>query len=233
MGLQVVAQVLIFLLPGLLMGWLAGAFRPMRRGVWKAVLLGMVAFLLWVPCLDTITQWNQSWPLPVSEAQKAAEAMLEGWLMRPSGRALAENLLVVALVPAVCEECFFRFGLQSLLRRWWKCDLPAVAVAALLFSLAHGDPSGLVPRFIMGLLLGLLYVRTGSVWVNMGAHFANNALVVVVYWLCANGLMATNVAVEGIALPWPVALLTTLAGVALTALVCRHPKFANSTPTTA
>lgn len=232
MLMQAVSQVLMFLLPAAVVMWGSLRMRPARSTGW-AILLGTAAFLLLVPCLDVITQWNKAWPLPHSAASLSAEEMLEGWLLRPSGRALAENLTVVALVPALCEELFFRCGLQQILRRWWRSDTLAIVVTALIFSLAHGDLFGLVPRFIMGLVLGLLFLRTGSALVNICAHCANNALVVVCYWLHARGTLTTNIADQGITLPWSTTLLLTLAGLTLLALVCRHPKFSNSAPTTA
>lgn len=82
-------------------------------------------------------------------------------------------LVTSALLPAVCEELFFRGYLLSAWedRRGWGC----VPVTAVLFTLLHGSLQGLPARLLMGLLLGFVCVRSGSVFVPVLAHFGYNA----------------------------------------------------------
>ena len=49
-------------------------------------------------------------------------------------------------------------------------------MSALLFSVAHMQPGALLPIFILGLLLGGLYVRTRSIWPCILTHFAYNSI---------------------------------------------------------
>jgi membrane protease YdiL (CAAX protease family) len=71
--------------------------------------------------------------------------------------------LGAVLIAPVAEECFFRGILQTavvtLARRRWV----AIAVGGLLFGLAHGGQFQVIPAlFLLGILLGYLYERTGS-----------------------------------------------------------------------
>jgi len=89
--------------------------------------------------------------------------------------------VVGALVPALCEEVFFRgICLGVLLER-----LPAwaaVGLSALLFAAVH-LPETMPPIFLLGVLLGLCRLLTGSLWPCVAAHLLNNLLAV--WWLTA------------------------------------------------
>jgi len=90
---------------------------------------------------------------------------------------LGLSLIVLALLPAIGEELLFRGVLARSLARW-----PVVAVvgSAVLFSAYHLVPAQMLGTFPLGLALGLLAVRSGSIVPGMIAHFLNNATVLVV-----------------------------------------------------
>src|SRR5574337_1093837 len=81
----------------------------------------------------------------------------------------------LAIVPALCEELFFRgytlSGLRSTLGK-----AAAVGITALAFGMTHYSAQRLVPTTVLGLLLGLLVVQYGSIWPAMIAHFLHNAI---------------------------------------------------------
>lgn len=85
------------------------------------------------------------------------------------------TLQALAVVTPVSEEVLFRgFVLRGLLPSIGAG--PAVVASALLFSVLHLEPRVMIPIFITGLALGLLYVRTGSVWPCIAAHAGQNTL---------------------------------------------------------
>lgn len=92
-------------------------------------------------------------------------------------------LPVLALVAGVAEELFFR----GLLFRRLESVAPArsvVVLTALAFGLAHLDPVHSSAAFLMGLYLGWLRLRTGSVWPGIVAHVFSNGTVVLSHgWL--------------------------------------------------
>jgi len=83
-------------------------------------------------------------------------------------------LIVVVLWPMV-EEILFRGLLFGALRKWLT---PAwtIVITAVLFATIHGDPYFLVPLVAVGILLGWVRHRTGSVWFSVVIHILNNAL---------------------------------------------------------
>jgi membrane protease YdiL (CAAX protease family) len=71
------------------------------------------------------------------------------------------------------EELFFRGLIFNALAR--RSGILAAALASgLLFGLAHGDAILLPVLALQGVLSGLAYHRTGSLWVPIGAHAFNN-----------------------------------------------------------
>lgn len=97
-----------------------------------------------------------------------------GAFSRYGGEPTWALVLVLAVVPAVVEELFFRGGVLSGLENWGQGA--AILIAALCFSLAHGSLSNLLGPLVAGLVYGYMTVITGSVWPAVFAHLFNNCL---------------------------------------------------------
>ncbi|HET9450129.1 MAG TPA: CPBP family glutamic-type intramembrane protease, partial [Aggregicoccus sp.] len=65
----------------------------------------------------------------------------------------------------------------------------AVVVSAVVFSAFHLDPVGFFARVQLGLLFGLLLLRTGSLWPGIAAHSANNVVSTILFF-AAGGVEA-------------------------------------------
>lgn len=96
-------------------------------------------------------------------------------------------LLVLALLPACCEELTFRgFIFGGLLRN--NGVMRAIICSAILFGLAHSFLQQSIAAGIMGLLLGVIAWRTGSVVCTMLIHVVNNSLSISLGWMSARDL---------------------------------------------
>jgi membrane protease YdiL (CAAX protease family) len=94
----------------------------------------------------------------------------------PAGWAGA--LFCLALVPAACEEFFFRgFLLRALLRRIAFSE--AAVVSAALFALVHFDVLEAPGLLLFGLVLAIVARWTGSVWWALIVHALNNSCALV------------------------------------------------------
>jgi sodium transport system permease protein len=109
-------------------------------------------------------------PVPKVFAEKLGEALLL------DGQPLLVLVLVVAVLPAICEETLFRGLLFSGLSRAG----PAIAVisTSLLFGLAHGSIYRLLPTASLGVLLAYARLSTGSLLPGVIVHAINNALAI-------------------------------------------------------
>jgi membrane protease YdiL (CAAX protease family) len=92
-----------------------------------------------------------------------------------SWRTVVPFVLFIALVPAFLEELLFRGYIQRrLLQRWspWV----AIFVTSVLFTLMHITPQAMAAVFPLGIWLGVLAWRTGSVWPGIVCHaFVNGS----------------------------------------------------------
>lgn len=93
-------------------------------------------------------------------------------------------IVIMAFFPALFEEIFFRGALQNLLERWWKMPLLAVIFTSIVFSMIHMSIYLFLSRALLGFVLGLMYQRSKNLWVNIVAHFLNNAVAVIqMFWI--------------------------------------------------
>jgi len=91
-------------------------------------------------------------------------------------RALVVMAGILAVLAApVAEETFFRgFLFSGLVKRLGVFG--AALASGFLFSLAHAQPTTLIPFTFVGMVLAWSYVYTGSIWTNIGAHLVFNLI---------------------------------------------------------
>src|SRR6056297_2546063 len=84
-------------------------------------------------------------------------------------------IAVVGIFPGVSEELFFRgFVQRRLLHRY--SPVTAIGITTILFALLHVTPHGIALASVMGVWLGVVAWRTGSIWPSVVCHaFVNSA----------------------------------------------------------
>jgi sodium transport system permease protein len=141
------------------------------RGSIAAVLIGLGAWLgVGLPIV-----WLQSKLLPGQDA--ASEALRA--MLGLEGAPILLLLLCLAIVPAFAEELAFRGVMLGLLRARLSIG-SAILIQAIAFGLLHGSVFRLLPTATLGLFLGILAVRTRSLWPGIVAHALSNGIVVIV-----------------------------------------------------
>ncbi|HEX4876311.1 MAG TPA: type II CAAX endopeptidase family protein [Chitinophagaceae bacterium] len=124
--------------------------------------------------------------IPITESLKKTFDKMEGDYNKQAEAILSLNntadyfiaLLVMAFLPALCEETLFRGGLQNFLTRATRSIWLSVIVVSILFSIAHFSYYGFLSRVFLGVVLGLIYYFSGKLWLSILAHFVNNALAI-------------------------------------------------------
>lgn len=126
------------------------------------------------PLVNELRPWVE-WLFPMSgEMKQALEKLVANVPDLPTA------LLLFAVVPAVCEELAFRGFILSGLERGHG-PRAAVLISALLFGFMHVLVSMFQQLFnatLLGLVLGLLAVRSRSILPGIVFHAINNALAV-------------------------------------------------------
>lgn len=146
------------------------------------IVIFIVAAALFVG--GSLSYLNQEIPIPAdwkikfdrfeNEYKEQANAILR---MKNAGDYILV-VIVMAFVPAFCEETLFRGGLQNLLTRSTRSPLLAIIIVSLIFSAAHISYYGFLFRFFLGIVLGLTYYYSGRLWLSILAHFLVNGVVI-------------------------------------------------------
>jgi membrane protease YdiL (CAAX protease family) len=170
----------------LLMGmWLFG-LRPHRAGLRD---LGLRPFSPRLGCLLAAGVLPAS--LTFNVFYQSLAYMLSGRMMQPPAilpifgggiGGLVAALIAASVIAPVAEEVFFRGFLLGGLQRRLGAPL-ALTLSAVVFGLVHLNLPALIPVTFLGLLLGGLYLATGSLWPGIIAHGANNALGLILAYL--------------------------------------------------
>jgi len=194
-GAQLLQSVGLFVLPPLVLAFLwsqrpAEWLQTDRMPSVSTALLVVVLMWAAIPSINLLGSYNHDLQLP--EALSGLESRLKA--MEVDAKVLTERLLaidsvsdllislfIIAFVPAVGEELFFRGTIQRLIQSKWGPHL-GVWLTALIFSAIHFQFYGFLPRMMLGALMGYLLVWSGSLWYPMVAHFVNNATVVLFYF---------------------------------------------------
>ena len=185
-------------------GWFEASRSYLRSRPWDVIGWSVVAALgALVPSLllqGLIPEWSGWAKEIVDETNK----QMEGLMSVPGG------YMVIALLPPVVEEMVFRgCVLRSLLEwkprhRWWM-----IALSALIFAIVHLNPAQMPHAFLIGLLLGWLYMRTGSIVPGVAYHWANNTAAYVLFHVYHNPQSLQDIVGQGMR-PAVMALLFSL-----------------------
>ncbi len=138
--------------------------------------------------LSFLSELNQSIPLPESwqlwaeKMSGAQEKMISSMMFMPSILHLIANIFVVGFIAAFGEELMFRGLLQPFFSNWTRNIHWGIFISAALFSAAHFDLNGFIPRLAIGMAFGYIFYYTGNLWVTILAHFLNNSIEVVVFY---------------------------------------------------
>ena len=91
------------------------------------------------------------------------------------------SLMAVAavLVAPICEEIVFRGYLFPFAKKYTGTWVAAIC-SGLVFAAAHGSLAALLPLFVFGVVLAMLYEKTGSIWAPMAVHFCFNGATVAI-----------------------------------------------------
>lgn len=86
------------------------------------------------------------------------------------------------LFPGIAEELLFRGYIQGRFLKRWPAPV-AIGVTSVLFGIYHGNVEQFFTTTFMGVWLGVLAWRTGSVLPGIVAHFAINVFASLYHWL--------------------------------------------------
>ena len=186
-----ISTISTFLLPAILLQKLETnteyfPFNAKTNAIWYIV--AIIFMVVFSPLMEYIGEWNRNMQLPTflesiqawMQAKEDEMALLtENVIMVDSIGKLLLNILVMAVLPAVAEEYYFRGSLMNIIQRAVKNEHISIWLTAIIFSAIHVQFFGFFPRMILGVFFGYMLIWTKNIWIPVLAHFVNNAAVTV------------------------------------------------------
>lgn len=232
-------NILAFILPAIITWRICfkqNPFHSIKADVVPSAKMLMFAFIVYVisiPALNQIVYWNQEMHLPeimspfeewCRRMESLAEQQTEGLLNTTSLLHTIVNILIIGVLTGIGEEFFFRGALQRMLIRCNVNYHVAIWTAAIIFSALHFQFFGFLPRLLLGVWFGYLYLWGGCIWVNSFAHALNNSLVIVSAWLINRGYLSEKFDMIGVSVDsFPIA--ASISTLAIAGLIYSYLKF--------
>jgi len=162
-----IATIILFLS----MKWTEVSMSYIKSRPWVVLLWCVVAaFGTIIPSIF-LQDLLPEWPASIQQFSREAEAQIYEIVGTRGG------YFVICLLAPVAEELVFRGAILRALLRWRPSQRwLMIVVSALLFALIHLNPAQMPHAFLAGLLLGWLFMRTGSVIPGIAFHWANNTI---------------------------------------------------------
>ena len=220
-------QLGLFLTPAILLAITEGKkpsqFYDLKVPKANSLFIVILIMAVSIPAMGFVNELNQQMHLP------SFLKGIESWMRKMEDEGLITtmailkmnsigvliiNLIVIAVVPAICEEFIFRGGLQRTLLRLFKNPHVAIWTSAIIFSAIHFQFFGFFPRLLLGAAFGYIYFWTGSIWYAVFAHFLNNGFAVAMaFYFQKNNLPMKQE--ENISVSWYVYLISAIITLAL------------------
>jgi len=204
--LQIIQSVFLFIVPAFIAGALfdqsaTGYFGMNKIPTGRAFLIIFLLMMVSAPVISELVSLNEMMKLPsalggmekwMKDTEEEAAQITVKFLDVHSVGGFLVNMLMIAIIPALGEEMMFRGLLQRLLGEWFKNIHVSIFVTAFIFGAIHLQFYGLLPRMMLGVMFGYLYLWTGTLWAPVFAHFINNGTAVLISYLSNRGAIHAN-----------------------------------------
>lgn len=173
LGGIVISEITFLLFPALLYTkWLGLSWKkyfPLRKPKWNEVLWTLLLTAAVIAPIELLLHFQESFfPLP-----ERVQTFYQNLAHRESFVQGVVQFFALALVPAFCEELFFRGLLQGLLEHRFGV-YKSILITALFFAVAHVNPWYLIYYFLLGVFFGWLREWRGNLALCILAHLMNN-----------------------------------------------------------
>lgn len=201
MTLQGISSLIGFGLTAIIFSFLeAGNFkRHLGLSGWptfKLLVLGILAIVaaqFFVELLVTVNKLLRA-PEAMLEMQARIEKMIDSATNFTSPFQFFIAVIVMAVIPAIAEEFFFRGLIMGDLLKAGLSPARSIIISGIIFSIVHFEFHNFLAIGVLGIFLGYLYYVSGSLWLCIVAHFVNNFFAVLMRYLLSLGLISQDLA---------------------------------------
>ena len=133
--------------------------------------------ILWIGCYLLVFILTNIIMYYFPQNQEIVEGLNDALFIKDN---LLLNLLIVAVMPAICEEMFFRGFILTSFKNNQKSYKGAIIFSGILFGIMHMDFIRIIPTSILGISFAYAVCKSNSIGVGMFMHFLNNGFAVIV-----------------------------------------------------
>jgi uncharacterized protein len=193
-------HIMTFLLGPLIYTWIV------YRDRWRAIfpfshfnstylLLFPIALVLLLPMMGWLGEIVAKLPIPefLDDMDKSSMEALAGLLTMDTFGDLLINLLIVGILPGIGEELLFRGVIQKEIHKRWSNPHLAIWLTAFIFGAVHLQIVGLLPKMLIGVILGYAYHYSGSLILPMILHCLNNSIITIVLYISGDSIDMSKV----------------------------------------
>ena len=177
-----------------------------------------LALLMLYPLMGWIANHVSKIDLPdfFSSMDEDSMATLAALLKMDNLGDLFINLFLIAILPGIGEELLFRGVIQTEIMKKWRNPHIAIWVTAIIFGAFHFQIVGLIPKMMIGAVLGYAYYYSGSLVLPMIMHALNNGFAAVAYYVTGEEAMAQP------EIPQDVPIIPVLVTTLMFVLIMKH-----------
>ena len=161
-----------------------------KKGIGWTLLFFVLALFASSYMIDALS--FVQWPDSIIEMEEQNQTLLLQLLKFDSLSDWMVNLLLFVLMPALVEEFFFRGVLLRMFLNSSRNAHLAVAISALIFALIHGQMTALLSFWLMGMVLGYLYLVSGDLKYPIILHMLHNGTSLILDALYKKGYIQTD-----------------------------------------
>ena len=155
------------------------------------LLLAFGIMLVVQPLVELTGKWNAAFPFPeafgiadwIKQSEDAGEVVTKLFLKADTVGVFILNVFIIAFLPALGEEIFFRGMIQQYMVKAVKNLYIGIIITAIIFSAFHFQFMGFLPRMLLGIILGCIFAWSKNIWLSVFAHFLNNGAAVTLDYL--------------------------------------------------
>lgn len=228
---QLFSSTIIFIIPALLFGYFSSPDMLPYVGLQKqfsivllifSIILLFTAqpFVSWLGSINARINFG-SMQQQLLQMEELYNRAVQTFLKMNGPSDLIINLFIIALLPAIGEELFFRGTLQKVLLRMSEKPWLAIFISSVIFALLHGTFFKVLPIFALGILLGTVYYYTRNLWYTITIHFLNNAFAVLSVYYGSNSPFLQKLNDDKLVVPLYAALFSFVVLIAIVYMMKR------------
>jgi len=197
----------LFIIPPFIIAWFldknpAVFLQYRKRPNFTSIILVSAIVIFSNPLINWLTEINSKLSLPewmnsieiwMQNSEDQANQITKAFLSTTSITTLLSNIAMMGVLPAIGEELLFRGIVQQLLKRKFGNAHAAIWISAAIFSALHMQFFGFLPRLVLGAMFGYMLEWSGTLWLPIIAHFVNNTISVIAYYLMQQGQIGTDI----------------------------------------